>query len=179
MLGGALRWLLHSPGRLSAAVVVAVGAVIVLGWTLGDSTPRGPDTGPRAVAAHGRPEAAKVHPRTLGPGPPDRPVRLSDDASIVAANFLRMWLAASATEPESWADTITHLATPQLAAGLRVTDPSRVPSAELAGPLVPLVVGSYAAEVRAGLSDGSSVVLQLVYTGDGWRVSDIRPGSSP
>jgi hypothetical protein len=98
-------------------------------------------------------------------------------ASRVATQFLRTWLAGPVTSRPEWLAPISTLATPQLARGLRATDPSRVPVAKLAGDLEPLSVGDYMAALEASLSDGTTVVLQVVYDGRGWRVSDVRPGN--
>jgi len=164
------RWAFEKPRRLVAlaALPLAVWATLNL-TSRDDSNPPSGGVAPSATAeaATDRDPAAASDPRT----PAARTAVLPVEVDRVVRDFLDAWLSHTDTA-DAWFAAIAPHVTPQLADGLRSTDPARVPDATVAD-VSPTDVGDYVAVVTARLSDGSAVAVEAVFDGDRWLVAEL------
>jgi hypothetical protein len=161
----AVRWAFHSPRRLLAVTVVPLlVAVLLVGALSRDPVRSMHGTVPATAATLPATGAAVVTPPAAG-------------AYLrAAADFTRAWVDVRRRDAEgAWHARVAPHVTPQLADGLRATDPTRVPRTAMAGPPVSRVGGDYSAEVTVPLRDGSSLLLELVHDGRRWVVADVQP----
>jgi hypothetical protein len=177
-MGGLLAWTFHSPRRLLVVVVTPIVVVAAIAAVM-SSNQAGKEEAARAL-----PESVQSETPSRTPGPtrytttpsPDAP---SPGAIRAARVFVETWLAGRTTKPvANWHKQLAKYATPQLAEGLRSTDPSRLPETTVSGAPEPVRVGEYLANFLVPLADGSNVAVSTTWDGQAWRVTDIQPGGN-
>jgi len=178
-MGRLLAWVFHSPRRLLAVVVLPLIVATVLAGILskdGTGKPEVSSTPSESVQPEygSPPPAPPAFVSTPTPSaPPAQAVR-------AAEGFVQTWLAGRTTEPVAvWHRRIASFVTPQLAQGLRSTDPARLPATNVSGAPEPVQVGEFLARFSVPLADGSAVAVTTAWDGQAWRVTDIQPGGSP
>jgi hypothetical protein len=168
MAGGAdiASWILRSPRRLAVIAILAIGGVLAIGnLTHGSVQPS---------AAAPTPTATAVTP-TAGVA-----AQVPDAQPFVATavRFVQEWGRIRPGESAAqWQRRLAPLATDDLAAALRLTDPSSLPDATPSGEPDVRFVAQSSALVAVPLSSGTTVLVTVINTpgGGGWRVSDIQP----
>jgi len=173
-----VRWTFHSPLRL-VATCLAVVAVLVGTVVLVDASSE-----PRAVARQPQ-QSVKPQP-TPTPSPTmDRPQPTQSEvvthaerkaAASAAKAFVDAWTtgARQTMAPRTWRRAIRPLTTPTLFEGLSVTDPSRLPHAQVRRVRAD-AVGAFAADFTVTLTDGMRLGVRMVSDRGRWVASDIRP----
>lgn len=102
------------------------------------------------------------------------PVDLEPARQAVAA-FVPAWLTPGT--PEERTAALLPSTSPGLLIALADVPAENLPAATLTG-VGAATFDGYTAKVPASLSDGSTVVVELVETAAGWRVTDVRPGGA-
>jgi hypothetical protein len=161
-----VAWVFHSPARLATVVGLPLVAALALGswWVNGQS----------------RPPSEQVTAATAGPAATSGPVvaRLPDAAPFVAVavDFADRWadLAPGQTR-QGWVRDVSSRATPELAAGLALTDPAVLPGGHPEGPPEVRYVADDSALVAVPLSAGDTVVVTVVQMGGTLLVADVQP----
>jgi hypothetical protein len=95
-----------------------------------------------------------------------------------AVHFVQEWARIRPGETAAqWQRRLAPLATDDLAAALRLTDPSSLPDAAPSGEPDVRFVAQSSALVAVPLSTGATVLVTVIDSpgGGGWRVSDIQP----
>jgi hypothetical protein len=98
-----------------------------------------------------------------------------DAARTVVAAFVPAWLAPGS--PDERRAALAPVASPGLVDLLAEVPAENLPAASLASVGAPAFDG-YTATVPATLTDGSAVLVDVVETAAGWRVSDVRQAAS-
>jgi hypothetical protein len=152
-------WLCRTPRRL-VLVVGAVLFVLVVGNYL---MSRGDSSSSSDASATATPSVSFQAP---------------DPAPFVraAVHFTELWARMSpGRSVEQWRSELTPLATEDLARGLKLTDPSRLPDAKVSGVPVVRTLSENAALVVVPLSNDQRVLVTVVGSGDDLTVSAIQP----
>jgi hypothetical protein len=153
-----LAWCFHSPRRLAA---LAVGLLVLL---IGAGAAVG------AVRGGGAPAAVSA--TTAGGVPGTGP------AVQAALAFTRVWASKPASDTaDEWRAALRPLATPELARGLAITDPSTLPGGGPSGRATVRFVATSSALIEVPLSSGSSVLVTVVVVGGRWLASDVQPAT--
>jgi hypothetical protein len=176
-MGGLLSWVFHSPRRLLAVVATPIVMVAVVAGVLSSNNPD------KTAAGTALPESVRTQAPSQAPETPytvtATPEAPAPDALRTTRVFVETWLAGRTTEPlAEWHKALAQYATPQLAEGLRRTDPERLPDTSVSGTPEPVSVGEYLAKFIVPLADGSSVAVTTAWDGQAWRITDIQPGGS-
>lgn len=155
---------------LVAAILVTVGFCIV--GVLARS-----DSGPVEASEPADHSGTSVEPL---PGPETETTEQPRNAAAreVAQHFLAAYLRDSRGDRAHTTDTLRSVSTPDLWHGLKLASPDRFPAGSLVA-LKHTVSGEYLNEFEARLSDGSMLVLDVVASGFGWRVSDVQLDAKP
>jgi len=168
-------WAFRSPRRLLvlAAVPVLVWAVVDLIGPDDNSRPESPAASSKVPSAQEtRLDRADM---TLEADP--SPASLLPETQRVIDGFLSAWLDREQS-PERWLSALVPYVTPELAEGMRSTDPMRVPDAGVAA-VRPMQVGEYVAVVEIGLTTtGVEFEIEAVYDGQHWLVADVQSFAS-
>jgi len=166
MAGGAdlASWLLRSPRRLAVIAILAIGGVLAIGNLTHGSVQ--PSAAPAATPATTPPASV--------------PAQVPDAQPFVttAVHFVQEWARIRPGETAAqWQRRLAPLATDDLAAALRLTDPSSLPDAAPSGEPDVRFVAQSSALVAVPLSTGATVLVTVIDSpgGGGWRVSDIQP----
>jgi hypothetical protein len=166
MAGGAdiTSWILRSPRRLAVIAILAIGGVLAIGnLTHGSAQP---------AAAPSATPTATAPPASVAAQVPD-----AQPFVATAVHFVQEWARIRPGESAAqWQRRLAPLATDELAAALRLTDPSSLPDAAPSGEPNVRFVAQSSALVAVPLSTGATVLVTVIDTpGGGWRVSDIQP----
>ena len=175
MLRDPVAWLLYSPRRLIAAVVVAAVCTVAGVLALDENKPAPMSARPANAAP--APPAAKAHAAGLSDGTENA----ADPAVIrqTARRFLDDYVIASGVRsPTAVPSGLRNLTTPTLWQGLELTQPDRLPRGSLKTVRVDSV-GPFSGTVTAQLGSGSTLSVSVVAWQKGWRVSDVRPVDEP
>jgi len=173
-----LAWAFDSPRRLLLVVltpllVAGLLSVLTSRLSTGDG---GPGT-PVVQATEGATPAGTVTPR------PDQlvtPATAAPKAVTVVDTFVQIWLAGPATKPaQTWHKRLAPYVTPELATGLRNSDPGRVPDTTVAGSPQALSIGDYLSQMSVPMTDGKDLTVTVTWDGEVWRVSDIEREGGP
>ena len=159
-----VAWAFRSPRRLATVVLVAVAVLVAVGvWTQRSE----PAAGSGAAAA----PSSAPSPATAGARVPDAQPFVS-----TAVQFVGQWARLRPGEgAQQWQNRVTPLVTADLAAALRLTDPTTLPGGAPDGePEVRFVSGA-SALVAVPLSGGERVLVTVVDDAGRWRVSDVQP----
>ena len=175
MLRDPLAWLLYSPRRLIAAVVVAAACTVAGVLALDENKPA--PMSARPANATPAPPPAKAHAASVSDGTENA----ADPAVIrqTARRFLDDYVIASGVRsPKAVPTSLRNLTTPTLWQGLQLTQPDRLPRGSLKTVRVDSV-GPFSGTVTAQLGSGSTLSVSVVAWQKGWRVSDVRPADEP
>jgi hypothetical protein len=170
-----LRWVFHSPLRLTGVCCAAAG-ILVGGVLLAAPQP------PQHTHVRARPV---VQPRPVTPTPalpeptsaPSESVGTRERTGVTTASreFVNAWARHEhPTARPRWLRTIEPLTTGSLYRGLRATDPARLPRGHAHWVQVEQV-GAFGATTVVALSGGLQVQLQLVTEHGHWVVANVRP----
>ncbi len=161
MIADAITWLCRSPRRLVVSAAVIIAVLLIGGSTLFD-------TGTGAVGTAQPDEAVTTAPRAQVPN--------ADPYVSAAVAFVQEWSQLKPNETaDAWLARVTPLATPDLAAVLKTTDPVNLPGIGPQGEPVVRFVSQSSGLIAVPLSDGSSVLVTVVTGGQVPLVSDIQP----
>jgi hypothetical protein len=159
VVADAVKWLCTSPRRLA----VTVGGLILL-VVIGGSMFNG----------------RGVH--VAGPAPTPSTVRTAavpDAQPFVdtAVRFVDAWSRTRDGETAAqWHARVAQLATPELSAALKSTDPATLPNSPPSGAPVVRYVAQDSGQVTVPLADGTSVIVTVVSASRStWQVSDVQP----
>jgi hypothetical protein len=170
-----LRWVFHSPLRLTG-VCCAVAGILVGGVLLAVPQPQ-QDT---HVLAHPVVQPRPVTPTPAPPEPTSTPsetvgTRERTGVTTASREFVNAWARHEHPTPRPrWLRTIEPLTTGSLYRGLRATDPARLPRGH-AHRMQLEQVGAFGATTVVTLTGGLQVQLQLVTEHGHWVVANIRP----
>lgn len=152
-----IAWCFHSPRRLLA---VGVTAIVVL----------------LAVAAAGQ---ALLGGSSSGAGSPSPGVAAPADAApavAAAVEFTTRWASVpSGQTAGQWRAGLSDLVTPELAAGLELTDPVTLPGGGPDGQPVVRFLSVSSALIEVPLSSGRRILVTVVRVNARWLASDIQP----
>ena len=168
------RWAFSSPRRLVALLLVPLVAWAALNLVLGGGDEGGdrtaaPTDGSTAGAGTDATDGTDAGAATDGGTEHAATRTLPAEVDTVVRGFLDAWLSRTLPADAWYAGVVPHV-TPQLAEGLRSTDPARVPAAAVVD-VEPTTVGDYAAVVDVDLDDGSGLAVEVVFDGGAWLVS--------
>jgi hypothetical protein len=152
-----IAWVFHSPRRLLVVVVAAI-ALLLLGALAVQAT---------------RPGAGRS-----GDGAASGVAAPVDAAPAVSAavDFARRWASVpSGQAAEQWRAGLSGRVTPELAAGLALTDPATLPGGSPSGEPVIRFVSVSSALVEVPLSSGRPVLVTVVSSNGRWLASDVQP----
>lgn len=185
--GDLVAWIFHSPRRLVLVAGVVLLAALGVGGLLSRLSGAGAAGGPVATASPtatptaettGRPSPAGTAAATPTPVTGVSGAQAPDAAPFVTAavRFTQVWGRLQPGETAAqWHDRVDPLATPELAAALRLTDPASLPGAAPTGRAVVRYLAETSALVAVPLTDGSTVLVTVVAQGGRWQVSDVQP----
>jgi hypothetical protein len=164
VVADAVAWLCRTPRRLAIGllglfVVLVLGGNALIGHGVGTSGSLG-----RHPAAVATTPVAQV---------PDPNPYVS-----TAVTFVQQWSQLKKGETAAqWQARLVPLTTPELGAALRTTDPSQLPGVGPQGEPVVRYVAQSSALIAVPLSNGSSVLVTVVSSDGGSRVSDVQPNA--
>jgi hypothetical protein len=158
----AIAWLCRSPRRLIVSAATILAVVLIGGSILFDNAPGqadGRDTSSGSATAV-----------------PSAQVPSADPYVGAAVAFVREWSQLKPGETAvGWQARVVPLATPDLAAALRTTDPANLPGVGPEGEPVVRFLSQASGLIAVPLSNGSSVLVTVVTGGPQPLVSDIQP----
>jgi hypothetical protein len=159
---------------LAAALVLGIGAVILIGRALGGPhVPSGVTAGvPSAV-----PTALGSDQADDGVGPPDSPPAPSTSAGAatpqrLATEFLTSWLRHTNVTPDAWFAGMKKYMTTNLAGELTGVDPAGVPASRMTGPVALIDHDVNFCEASIPVDSGI-VTLRLLATDGRWLVDGV------
>ena len=161
-MADAVAWVCRSPRRLVVSAAVIFAVILVGGSQLfGNGT--GVDGGSGRSS-----ETATTAPNAQVPD--------ADPYVSAAVAFVQQWSRLKPGETtDGWQSRVTPLATPELAAALKTTDPANLPGVGPEGEPVVRFVSQTSGLIAVPLSDGSSVLVTVVIGGQEPLVSDVQP----
>lgn len=176
------QWPLRSPARLVVTAVLVIGlavggsvAVGVFGGGPGSLLRSGPTTPGAAAPARPAPVAAPA-PTALPPVPELRPQTLPlSQAPPAALQVASRWSAAwlrprTEVTTEQWLAGLAPYTSEEYLGVLAAVDPSNIPATRVTGQARPVRVSPRSLQVEVP-TDALTLVVLVVDTEDGWRVS--------
>jgi hypothetical protein len=161
MFADAIAWICRSPRRLVVSAAVILGVVLF---------------GSNALLGNGSGGNGGGRPAAVTTTAPSAQVPSATPYVAAAVTFVREWSKLKPGETaEGWQARIAPLATPDLAAALKTTDPANLPGFGPEGEPVVRFVSQTSGLVAVPLSNGSSVLVTVVIGGQEPLVSDIQP----
>lgn len=162
MLTDAIAWLCRSPRRLIVSAATIIAVVLVGGSALFGNGSGATD---RLAGTTGDVDAT-----------PSAQVPNAAPYVSAAVAFVRQWSQLKPGETtDGWLGRVSPLATTELAAALKTTDPVNLPGVGPEGEPVVRFVSQTSGLVAVPLSDGSSVLVTVVVGGPKPLVSDVQP----
>ena len=169
MLRRTLIWALETPRRLAG--VLTVGVVVLAAALLVVAEQHHEDHLSSSNFA-----APRQDQMSRSKSPPGTEQQGGDDKSRkVAERFLAAYLREPDEKRSKARTDLRRLSTEALWRGLGLTSPDRFPE----GPVRSLdttVDGPYLKQYEVRLASGAQLVLHVVASGHGWRVSDVQAG---
>ncbi|HEY0813473.1 MAG TPA: hypothetical protein VGE11_09325 [Pseudonocardia sp.] len=175
------QWPLRSPGRLAFTGIGLLAVVVAVSVGLGMTTRTAPAVGsPGATltptAAFPSGAASTPVPTVLPPvqelQPTTLPLSAAPSAALqVASSWARAWVRPpQGTSTARWLDGLRATTTDEYLGVLSGVDPSNVPATKVTGAARAVVVSPRSVRVRVP-TDAVTLMITVVYTDDGWRVS--------
>ncbi len=174
------QWPLRSPTRLVvtgiALVAVVVAASLAIGLTTGSGRLGGAAGAGASPTAGASAVAQTPDPTILPPVPELQPTKLPLSAAPTAAlqvayTWARAWVRPAGNETSTrWLEGLRATTTDEYLGVLAGVDPSNIPSTRVTGSAKAVVVYPRSVKVQVP-TDALTLVLTVVDTDDGWRVS--------
>ena len=170
------QWPLRSPARLALTALGVVAVVVAVSLGIGITNgsvrvPGGVAPTPGAVAG-----PALAPPAPLPPVPELEPTTLPVSAAPatalqVASRWARAWVRPpDGTAPAKWLDGLRTTTTDEYLGVLAGVDPSNIPATRVTGAAKAISVSPRSLRVQVP-TDALTLVVTVVDTDDGWRVS--------